>query len=259
MKALLGLYLVFVIAPVALIVAGAFGETWLGTVLPTGITGVWITALVTDPDYVRAFITSLSVASASIALGSALAAPLAYVVLVRPSRLADGLVRLLSLAPLSTPPLVLALALMTAWPSGIGALWLLLAGHVVLVLPYLLAPLIAEGRAQDVASLERASASLGAGPLQRMGLVVLPLLSRGLVAGAVAAGSISIGEFQLSNLLAAFADRTYPVLLYQAFQAATGFACAATLLLVLLALASALVGAGLQQASGPAAGRGAAS
>jgi len=250
MKAALWLYLAFVAAPILVIFAGAFGETWLGTVLPTGFTLKWLLNLFGEPAYVKAFATSLMVAATTILIGGLLAAPLAYVVLSRPSRLGDAFVRLLSLAPLSVPPLVLAFSLMTAWSGAVGSLWLLIAGHVVLTIPYLLAPMIAEGKTHDLAAFERAGASLGAGPLQRMRWITVPLLSRGVFIGAIAAGSISIGEFQLSNLLAAFSDRTYPVLLYQAFQAATGFACAATLVLVLLALAAAIAGSTVHRASG---------
>ena len=48
--------------------------------------------------------------------------------------------------------------------------------------------------------------------------------------------ALSIGEFQLSNLVAGFLTRPYPVVLLQAFYGATGFACAATVVLLALAL-----------------------
>ena len=44
--------------------------------------------------------------------------------------------------------------------------------------------------------------------------------------------ALSIGEFQLSNLVAGFLTRPYPVVLLQAFYGATGFACAATVVLL---------------------------
>ena len=53
--------------------------------------------------------------------------------------------------------------------------------------------------------------------------------------------ALSIGEFNLSNLLAGFHNRTYPVLLLQAFYGATGFACAATVVLLILASVAALL------------------
>jgi putative spermidine/putrescine transport system permease protein len=51
--------------------------------------------------------------------------------------------------------------------------------------------------------------------------------------------ALSTGEFQVSNLIASFQNRTYPVVLLQAFYGATGFACAATVVLLLLAVCAA--------------------
>jgi putative spermidine/putrescine transport system permease protein len=51
--------------------------------------------------------------------------------------------------------------------------------------------------------------------------------------------ALSIGEFQISNLIASFKHRTYPVVLLQAFYGATGYACAATVVLLALALCAA--------------------
>ena len=55
--------------------------------------------------------------------------------------------------------------------------------------------------------------------------------------------ALSIGEFQFSNLVAGFLNRTYPVVLLQAFYGATGFACAATVILLALALSASALGA----------------
>jgi len=43
-------------------------------------------------------------------------------------------------------------------------------------------------------------------------------------------------------LIAGFLNRTFPVVLLQAFYGATGFACAATVVLLLLALTTAAAG-----------------
>ena len=64
--------------------------------------------------------------------------------------------------------------------------------------------------------------------------------------------ALSIGEFNLSNLLVGFQNRTYPVVLLQAFYGATGFACAATVILLLLAsLAASLCGAEMHAIGNP--------
>jgi putative spermidine/putrescine transport system permease protein len=102
-------------------------------------------------------------------------------------------------------------------------------------LPYLTQTLVADLRHLQLERLEDAAATLGATPTQRFLGIVLPNLRHSLLAGLVMVASISIGEFGLSNLLTSFQTRTYPVVLLQAFYGATGFACAATVVLLLLA------------------------
>jgi putative spermidine/putrescine transport system permease protein len=91
-------------------------------------------------------------------------------------------------------------------------------------------------------ALEAAAESLGANARERFFHIVVPLTRHSIVAGLIVVAAISIGEFQLSNLVAGFLNRTYPVVLLQAFYGATGFACAATVVLLLLALAGSIAG-----------------
>jgi putative spermidine/putrescine transport system permease protein len=126
----------------------------------------------------------------------------------------------------------------------LGSIWLLIAGHVVLTMPYLLNTLVADMAHMDIDGHERAAMSLGASFPQRFFDIVLPSLRHSLLSGLIVVAALSVGEFQLSNLVAGFLDRTYPIVLLQAFYGATGFACAATVVLLLLAaLASAASGA----------------
>ncbi|MFX8813135.1 hypothetical protein ABTM61_19605, partial [Acinetobacter baumannii] len=67
-----------------------------------------------------------------------------------------------------------------------------------------------------------------------------PSLGHSLASGLIMVAALSIGEFQLSNLIAGFLSRPYPVVLLQAFYGATGFACAATMVLLLLATVASL-------------------
>lgn len=108
-------------------------------------------------------------------------------------------------------------------------------------LPYLTQALLADLRHLRLDRLEQAAATLGASPRQQFLGVVLPNLGQSLAAGLVMVAAISVGEFNITNLLVGFQDRTYPVVLLQAFYGATGFACAATVILLLLASVSALV------------------
>jgi putative spermidine/putrescine transport system permease protein len=110
---------------------------------------------------------------------------------------------------------------------------------VVLTLPYLTQALVADLRHLGLADLEACAATLGASPWRQFITVALPAMRHSLVAGLVMVAALSIGEFQVSNLIASFKHRTYPVVLLQAFYGATGYACAATVVLLGLALCAA--------------------
>ncbi|MHA1563914.1 MAG: ABC transporter permease, partial [Alphaproteobacteria bacterium] len=115
--------------------------------------------------------------------------------------------------------------------------------HVVLTLPYLLNVLLADMASLGLDDLERVAATLGASFWNRFVDIVLPGLQHSLLSGLITVAAISIGEFQLSNLVAGFLNRTYPIVLLQAFYGATGFACAATVILLVLATLAAGAGA----------------
>ena len=70
--------------------------------------------------------------------------------------------------------------------------------------------------------------------------IVVPNLRHSLLSGLVMVAALSIGEFQISNLIVGFQNRTFPVVLLQAFYGASGFACAATVVLLLLATIASL-------------------
>jgi putative spermidine/putrescine transport system permease protein len=241
------LYLVYLFTPIALLFLGSFGETWTNTLLPSGFTLEWYRALSADGSFRRAFVVSLQVVMATCLACALLAVPLAYALYKSASRKVRVAARVVFLLPLGAPPLVLAFGFILVFSSDalpwLGSVWLLIAAHVVLTLPYLLQTLVADMRHLALHELELAAESLGATFRERFLDVVVPLLRHSLSSGLIMVAALSIGEFQLSNLVAGFLSRPYPVVLLQAFYGATGFACAATVVLLSLALLAAFGGA----------------
>ena len=88
--------------------------------------------------------------------------------------------------------------------------------------------------------LEAAARTLGAGPLDRFFTITLPLMSPGILAGAVTAFAAGLGEF---GAVITFASnipgqtQTLPLAIYSATQTAGGEATAARLALVAFGLA----------------------
>ncbi len=236
------LYALYLILPIALLVVGSFGNVWSNTLLPAGFTGRWYVQVFNDPSFTRAFWTSLTVCVATVAGCVIIGAPLAYAVFRAASRGVKLAARIVYLLPIAAPAVVIGFGYLllfsreaTPW---LGATWLLIAGHIVFCLPYMLQTVVSDMRLLNLAQLEQAAESLGASFPRRFVDIVLPSLRHSLAAGSITVAALSIGEFQLTNLIAGFANRTYPIVLLQAFYGATGFACAATVILLALALAA---------------------
>lgn len=241
------IYFVYLILPITLLFTGSFGETWTNSILPSGFTTAWYLELWEDGSFRRAFIVSLEVVFATCVFCTALTIPLAYALYKSASKGVMVAARIVFLLPIAAPPLVLAFGFILLFSTDtlpwLGSIWLLIAGHVVLTLPYLLQTLVADMRHLHLDELELAAESLGAGFYEGFMDVVIPLLRHSLGSGLIMVAALSIGEFQLSNLISGFLYRPYPVVLLQAFYGATGFACAATVILLTLAFLAAAGGA----------------
>jgi putative spermidine/putrescine transport system permease protein len=253
MRFVTGLYLTYLAAPIALLVLGSFGQSWTNTLLPSGMTDRWYLEVFADPSFRRAFFASLEVAIAACAVNALIGVPLAYAIFMSAHRGVRVAARIVSILPIAVPELVLAFGFLLVFSSDIapwlGSIWLLIAAHVVITLPYLLNILLADMENLKLADMERVGATLGAPFRQRFVDLVLPSLRHSLLSGLIAVATISIGEFQLSNLVSGFLSRTYPVVLLQAFYGATGFACAATVVLLTLAVLAAISGTAVARAA----------
>ena len=104
--------------------------------------------------------------------------------------------------------LVLATNVLHIQPS----LRVAIIGQTVLATPFVILVVSSRLEALD-RNLERAAADLGAGPLQRLLFVVLPLIYPGIIAGALIALTLSLDEFIVTNFIIG-ADQTLPIYIY---------------------------------------------
>ena len=239
------LYAVYLLLPIALLLIGSFGNTWTNTMFPSGVTARWYVELWHETPFRRAFTSSLIVALSACLINTCIAVPLAYSLYHGAGRKGSLAAKIVSVMPVAVPAITLGFGYIIVFNTDIlpwfGTLPLLIAAHTVQTLPYLTNTLLADLRHLDLGRLERAAATLGASPTAQFLGIVLPNLRQSLISGLVMVVAISVGEFGLSNLLASFQNRTYPIVLLQAFYGASGFACAATVILLLLASVSALI------------------
>ena len=233
-------YLLFLATPIALLFVGSFGESWSNTILPHGFTTRWYLEVAADPSFQRAFVSSIKVVIATCVLNVMIGLPLAYAIYSSARRGVRLAAKIMALLPIAVPDLVLGFGFILVFSSDtapwLGSIGLLIAAHVILTLPYTVNTVLADMQQLRLHDYEQVAATLSAPFWTRLKDIVLPLLATSVLSSLLTVAALSIGEFQISNLISGFLSRTYPVVLLQAFYGATGFACAATVVLLLLAI-----------------------
>ncbi|WP_323122150.1 ABC transporter permease [Burkholderia alba] len=200
----------FLIVPVVMsVLAGLTVNYFRG--LSSGLTLRWLAQVWTQ--YHDSVFLSLIIAFATLAITLAVGVPAGYALARSRSRAARAIEEILVL-PVALPGLASALALLVVY-GGFSAFrmsaWFIVAGHVVFTLPFMVRSVAAVAASADLRTLEEGAASLGASFATRFATIVLPNLRPGIVAGALAVLTLSIGEFNLTWMLHTPDTKTLPV------------------------------------------------
>jgi len=240
---LTGVAVVFLIAPTIVMLLTSFTATESLRFPPRGYSLRWYKALIDADQMQAAAWSSLTVAFwttvLSVVLGTAGALAIARST-ARWARIAD----VLFMSPLILPALAFGFAalvyihLLGFHPS----IPLLVLGHVVVCVPFVLRTTIAALIQVDTALFD-ASASLGAGRLMTFRRVTLPLIGRGIGAGAFLAFMASFDNVPVSLFLADERTEMLPIHLWQQIDtnldvrtaAISGVIVLATIVLMVLA------------------------
>ncbi len=207
------LIVAFLLAPIAVVVLFAFNAAnYIG--IPTSFTLHWFARLFANADFMRALAFSLELALAVLALSLVLGTA-AALALARGRLPGAQAMTALFLSPLILPAILLGLAMFQLLVLlGVGRpVWGLLAGHVVVAVPYVIRTTLAVLANFD-ASLEEAAASLGAAGWRVFAEVTLPLILPGVLAGGLFAFIISFDQFPLSLFLVSPGHETFPIVLF---------------------------------------------
>jgi putative spermidine/putrescine transport system permease protein len=204
----------FMTLPTVVVILASFNPTAILSFPPAGLSLRWYVNALTYPQFQRAAVNSLVVtlASALLAVPFGTAAALA---LVRHPLRARGLWTSMLLSPLVIPGVAAGLGflILAAKIGLLASRWVLIVAHVALVLPFVVRSVAVSVANLDPA-LERAAASLGAGPWRVFVRVTLPLLRPGLFAGLLFAVIVSINEFVVSLFISTRVTEILPVAMF---------------------------------------------
>lgn len=215
-----GLALIFVPLVLTLYLS-VFDETLI-TFPPRGYTLHWYARII--PEFGGPLQTSLVVALAAVAVSLLIGVP-AGIGLSRYSFRGRSLVSTLLLAPLTMPGIAIGLGIYVlailfeerTQLAVSGSVWLMIAAHVLIALPWVVRLCLASLANHD-RSAEEAAASLGARPFLVVWRVTLPAMRSGIVAGALFAFIVSFENLEMTLFLIAPGMTTLPISVLQYLQ-----------------------------------------
>ena len=217
------LLVVVVISPFAVVVAGAVlnssflgvsTEQWSGGSTETLFSFRWF-GYVWDL-YHDSFYFSVKLAILSTLLCLAIGVPGGYA-LAQSHRRSFALLESFVMLPLALPGIALSIALIQAYAVIRDQWWLILGGHLLYTLPFMVRLVTNSLRSSNIAELEMCARGLGAGFRQRFFFVVLPNLRHAMISGSLMVFAVSWGEFNVSYLLNTPLNQTFPAALYATY------------------------------------------
>jgi putative spermidine/putrescine transport system permease protein len=247
LKGAAAIALAYILVPIIFVAWLAFFRQEIPSFPPEGYSLQWFRAIAGNDRFVSGFLLSLEIAITATGIGLLLGLPAAFCLTRRRFRGREAISSLL-LLPLVVPGIVLGIALYvshveielaTGMPI-LGSLAGLIAGHVLIVIPWIVR-LVAASLAGLDASIEEAAQSLGADRLTTLRRVTLPAIRSGVVAAALFGFVSSFGNLEMSLFLVGPGRTTLPIAILQYLEWKIDPTIAAVSVLQILFIASAML------------------
>lgn len=213
-RGFVGLVLLYLYAPIVVIVLFSFTTSPRLTIPIEGLTLRWYASALSNPLIASAFWNSLILALVSAIVAGTLGAAFAFglMKLKRPRNrqvlLAAGLL------PAVVPLLVIGISLAVFF-YGIGlrqGLWNAAVGHVLVCLPFVILTMNARLETFDFTTME-AARDLGASPFRTFLDITLPLIRPSIIGAGLLAAALSLDEFVVTWFNVG-SQQTLPVLVW---------------------------------------------
>lgn len=206
----------FLVLPTLVSIPVSFSETQAFVFPPQGFSGRWYQNFFTDARWLDALRNSLVVAALTTVVATVLGS-LGALALDRSTFRGKRVVSALLLTPAIVPVILLAIGLywvFLRWEL-VGTITGLVLAHSVIGVPLVLRT-VAASLADHDRRVEWAAASLGASPFATLRQVTLPLISPGILAGAIFAFIGSFDEVVLTVFISSPDLQTLPVMMFTA-------------------------------------------
>ncbi|MEP7361062.1 MAG: ABC transporter permease, partial [Chloroflexota bacterium] len=211
--------LLFMYLPLSMVIAYAFNKSGTQVWPPTGFTLQWASDALANTGLIKAFTTSVGVALSATLIAMVLGS-LAALAVSRHRFFGRDSVSFMLVLPISLPGVVTGMALSTTFattdlPLGFFAI---VVGHATFCVVLVYNNVVARLRRVS-ATLEEASADLGADPFQTFRHVTFPQMRTAVLAGALLAFALSFDEVIVTFFVAG-GVKTLPIWILESFRLA---------------------------------------
>jgi putative spermidine/putrescine transport system permease protein len=234
---------VFLLAPLAITVAVAFGDSAVFTLPPPGWSMRWFERLPTTRGLAAALGTSVQIAALS-TLVSLILGTLCAIALVRGRFRGREAIATFLVSPLMLPGLVVGIAMLQGFRAmGLRDAWTsLLVAHVVITTPYVVRTVLAALSLFDFTLVE-AARTLGCSYAQALRKVLVPALAPAFLTSGMFAFLASMDNYPISIFFTDAWTKTLPIQMLQLVEERPDPMIAAiSTLLILLAIVAMIVG-----------------
>ncbi|MGB3366592.1 MAG: ABC transporter permease [Acidaminobacteraceae bacterium] len=202
---------IFLLAPLVIISATAFGEDNYLKFPPTGFSMKWLQNIFEVDMFVRTFMISIQIAVVGTIIALIIGIPAAYA-LSRYSFAGKNIIQGIFLSPVIVPGIVFGFSLLKLLiiKFQFPIIPSLLIGHTIVILPYIIRVISSSLENFDY-SIEEAAISLGAGGLKTFFIVILPNISSGMIAAFILAFINSFNNVPISIFLSGPGVSTLPI------------------------------------------------
>ena len=207
-----GLVMIFLLAPLVVIVIASFTPTAIITFPPQGFSLKWYANIFhSSTHFMDGLVNSLKLGLLATVLDVFLGVTAALSVCRYDFKGKNALLNYFT-SPMYVPSVAFAFVLLQVYSQigGIPGMVRLLIGHLVIILPYIVRNTVSVLNVFNW-TLEDAATSLGANPVQVFFKITVPLAKPGILAGALLAFLYSFDEVALSSLLSTPRFVTLPI------------------------------------------------
>jgi putative spermidine/putrescine transport system permease protein len=214
--AVVGFFVLNLLAMIASVVTSSFATRWLGTWVPAGLTTRWYASAWSEFQLGDVLLVTFQVVGMVVLISGLIGVTGAYA-LARREFAGKKLIMLVMILPLIIPPITFGIPLATVlYQTGLaGTFWGVVAANLVPTVPFVILVMIPFIEQIDP-KIEAAARVFGANTFKLFVHVLMPLLLPGILAALLLVLVRTIAMFELTFLVAGPTSQTLVVALYYA-------------------------------------------